>query len=728
MQVPTEREEELTIYVTFNFHCNMWYAEYHHRDVISTFPKIYTGVINAFKSVEESKASWDWEGSITIPMLEKMCPEIFDEINEGIDNGKFEINFTTWTCSLVTHHTKKEFDLQFDLEKNCLKRVFKKLAWGWYSQENIYHPVLPKLLREKGITHILLSFKFIRRFAPLKPTVALNPLMVEGISAEIPAAIFNVPQVTPTSNIPFVVENLIKREKLRKDEDYLVFFEFDIEFLKPQLVEDWLKKLQKMKTVEFILLSEYVRSHKPEIRVYFDESSWHDEEFHNNIVEDQKLWTKIDYARRLLTEADFWIKKTRTNGENTEEEKLIESAWKNLLIAQNSDKTHWLACQYKIDLGNAYATKTIEKADKVIGIMAAKFCKENDYNAKEGLPIIVVNPFNHVYPQTLPLLHRMPDVFLIRNFEVENPLLVIGNKKYRGMVRDINTIHGGNTVWKEVVFHLDFPIVAKSIVRGEFVPVSVETDRARTNNLALKASKNELSNGKITIKFEEGRIKEIENKEDNVVVRNSENYLISSQLLVNGKEIEWDDISIETKSNPYFAEMVVSHNFSDFATEKVIYRIYEWSSLIEITNIAEILPSLSGSYCSVNLFLPTKINKVERKLTDVIVPLKKLDRKTIRMLLDNWIFLSTKEVGLLLTADPQTYSCKQATISDGKNIKFLETVSRPKHLVTTAIGGLTIRRTFLEVFFPGKYSEKVSIAKALTHPPTIRWCNLPLLK
>ncbi len=666
-------------FVTFNFHVNMWYAEYTDEQVLRWFPNLYRRLLEFMWENPDVKVGWDIEVSRTIPFLEMVAPDVLDGLREGVKKGRFEVILDTWSFSLASMHTWEEFEYQHELAVKKLKDVFGRVSSGYFAQEGAYHPVLPLMLEKLGVEFLLFSYFQIREF-DRRVSRDLRVHLIEGEEG------VKMPIVMHASSILADPVDLVK-SAMEFGGGFSVLD--DAEIANPRRLEGFVKAFREMDGVEFALASEIVEKAPKGIQVKPLDSTWafgmHDHGMWVRDPWDQYLWTLNEAARIDIAKAEWWLKQAKKAGLNVElEERNLAESKKWLLLGQNSDKFGWNPRAEKRIQGEYELRLASEFAQIVYTVLSEKASKFNP--PPEGSKELVLYNFQGFPLPPSPL--RIKVEFDRGVFKPDEVSATLDGEEVRCDLLDAllfpdGTLRSGTLV---MVRGMDAESLATLTLKGD----------GSTGGGDLHASRNELSNGLVKVKLEEGKPVSITDLETGTTY-GSEEALIAQRFRLEGDEPIGGEAAVEVTNRGergVCAEVTSTVKPSEHSLVVNKYRVYSGLSLLEVETKISILGKYAGSAEPLILRIP-RPKFIWRELGSRLSKVEVEKGKQRFLLVNDWAAVYSGEMGLLVVADCLTRSMKE--VRDAKNeVSFFMTETMFKeNLYEHLSGEWTIRAAII---------------------------------
>ncbi|MBS7248381.1 MAG: hypothetical protein QXN15_11720 [Candidatus Jordarchaeales archaeon] len=643
------------IFVNFNFHVNMWYAEYTDEQVLRWFPNLYRGLLEFMWENPDVKAGWDIESSRTIPFLERVAPDVLDGLREGVKKGQFEIILDTWSFSLASMHTWEEFALQHDMAVKELKRVFGRVSSGYFAQEGAYHPFLPSMLKRLGVEFLLLSYlqvgEFDRRLA--------RDLRVHLVKGEDGT---ELPFVMHVSSLLDPVDVVKKGAELGGGLTVLD----DAEIANPSRLTLIVESLRGMENVKFALASEIVEKSPRGIPVSILDSTWalgvYDHGMWLRDPWDQHLWTLNEVARREIAKAEWWLRRARKAGLNVDvEEREIHEAKRWLLLGQNSDKFGWnpraekrIQGEYELRL----ASELAQVASTVLSEKTLKFDRPT-----EGVRQIILYNF-HAFP--------VPPSPLRIDVEFDSGIL---------KPDEVSATLDGKQVGCDLLTARLFPdgaiksgtiTVIGSLGAEETSTLTLKRSSTPSGRTDLHVSDSELSNSLIRVRLEGGLPASITDLKTGATY-GGEPPLITQRLKLEGDKQE-EEVKVEvTNRGERGVYVEVTSTVKQSAHSLIVnkYRVYSGLPLLEAETRISIFGKFPGSAEPLVLNLP-RPRTIWRELGGNLSKVRMEKGRQRLLLVNDWAAVYSGEVGLLVAADCCTRAMKD--VKDAKNeVSFFTT-------------------------------------------------------
>lgn len=648
----------------------MWYAEYTDNEVIRRFPNVYRSILDVLDRHPDVKVGWDIEASRSIAFLKEVAPDVTTRIRRGVAEGRFEIILGTWSFSLPSLHTLKEFVYQHRLAVNELEETFGRISNGYFGQEDAYHPAMPKILRDLGISFIILFYGQVLGFEPsLHPSNRRLHLLVGHDGTEIPCVLFST-----WENVVDAVEALEKSQF----KDCIYVWLSDAEMVVPDQLEAWISELEKKEYVKFSLVSEYVSTNEHGMVLRNVQDSTWARDYYLWIRDpfDQHLWTLNEQARNAIYRAEYWVKRAEQKGINVlNEKRRIEEAKAFLLLGQNSDKMGWNPCPYRRVQGE-YEFKLAFENAAIAEILASEkvFHKEFPVNKDElGLKSYLLFNHHNFRLQNMPM--RLPFAFSPGVVKLEELQTYVNDESTLLDVIDAKVGPDG------------------SLLEGNFVSI-VTLDPGQITNVricqgekfkvrsTLVAKPNLLENDLIRLELENGVPVSLEDKEGGHKYSSPSGYLLTFSTKLEGDEPLERRGEVKV-TNPgargVYAEILVEEAKTKNCHCKSFYRVYRGVKAVEIErrfyitrkHVGEVKPYI----LDVGLGRPRKL---WRELSDHVTFREILANKSdVAALVNEWCAVSNRGRGIMVSVDGKTRSSKE--IVDLPTGEFLILYSATTH-------------------------------------------------
>jgi len=705
----------VTVYVNFHFHLNMFYAEYTDEEVIRRFSNIYRALLDFFDRFPRIKAGWDIEASRSIDFLKRVAPDVITRLRKGVEKGQFEILLDTWSFSLASMHTGEEFDFQHRLAVENLRKTFKRVSGGYFSQECAYHSALPILLRRNGVEYFVIQMSAVRNC--LKDVSDLDYRMHELVAFDgtttIPCVMF----------VTGVVEDPVAKIKDMKDSEFgdiLVVIMEDAEVLRTDVLEGYIRELEKLNYVKYTLCSDFVRDAKVGKRLAVHDLTWvpgpYDHMLWVRDPWDQHLWTLNENVRQDIRKAEFWINRVESEGIDVGRERSeLEEAKRWLLLGQNSDKLGWDPCAYK-RLQGEYEYRYASEVANIAGAVASEkvFSRMSfDFSENSIKKYLVFNyhPYE-VLKMPLNIGIRLED----RVLRMEEVVLQVNGKTvpsdftsfklhYDGTLNEGNLVLVGGLKPEE--------IVNVQIVKGEPKVGGGE---------AFSVSEKVLGNELIELQFENGVPLRIIDKSKGLVYgEEGRPFLepVASFLDENSLEAS-PSVEVSNRGDRgVFAEVKYTRMLTNSSSISTRFRVYRGLPLLEVESQIDVKGNHIGRIEPLNIRPGIdRPRKLWRDLGGHLVPLEIRDDRKFHPLVNDWVALSDGEKGLIVAGDGKVRSFKEIR-DDEKEISLFKAESTYATDPMEAFRGVYPLKCIL-VPFSGRLPEKyVSLARCYTMSPGI---------
>ena len=643
-------------YLTLHLHTNLWYAEYTHEEVIRRFPYVYREILDTLEKFPEIKVGWDIEPSVSIPYLQEVAPDVLNKIKEGIDDKRFEILLDTWSFSLVSLHTRDEFEYQYHKALDILKDTFGTISNGFFAQENAYAETLPKLLTAHGI-----------KFLPIKKeTIEMlgygefqsNFLTTYALRGHDESRIVMVPFETVYSNLASFVDN--KRKTLHDKSIILILG--DTEIFSPKELKSLGEYLKRHKDeIKPILLSEYVETHPPIGEIYLPDCTWaigtNDYFLWCRDPWDHKLWTLNERARRQFCLAKFWFNMLSSEKKQKWKSKLNDGL-DLILLGQNSDKFGWNPCPEKRKEGEIEFLNAFYYLETMSALISERIFQENpekykinETYAKHFLLVSLYhtkNAFHHLpIPLTFPikiekttlkfdslaLYHESQKVpFTLQNVELEDDYIKIGELS---IVMPETFFDKSN--FTHLFVHRETPMADASKI-GEFITEITTQDNYVTM---------------------------FHNKLDNFKLHGD---LLGYELFLDTElELISRNSSVEKSvpSDLFKAFKIIDeYNSANVLTE---FKIYRGVPFVEIFRKFSFKQTTSGRINPLTISIEDSgFKEIFRDIHDIIVKRNLQGIEEATPLINDWCIIKTHNAKLFIAADSTVHSVKEVSVEENQ--------------------------------------------------------------
>lgn len=359
------------LFVGFVFNWNIQIPWVSIKEEPSIVEQAYKPLLDVLEKYEV-KADHFFTGFTDI-RLSDCYPQIVDRVLDGVNKKQFEIGTYTYSHPILSLIPYSDMHRQIERGIELDEKTWGFKPKGFLLPELIWDPSLPKVLKENGIEWVAIANTIYKETFPSCGDKELYyPIKVKGIDhAEIPAVqtthyiqmnevlrhsiaanglgIFDkLFQGTSPDILIQSIEN-VKQLSLKGD-NLAVLLKSDSERilttsilrgLKPEGVketlETFLVKLKKLPDVKFITIGEYLSKHKPQKSVSLKTVSPH-ANLEGWIKGSEKTHLTVLESREEIRNAEYIIMLAEKLGANTDKAReLLEEAWNNLLLAENSD-------------------------------------------------------------------------------------------------------------------------------------------------------------------------------------------------------------------------------------------------------------------------------------------------------------------------------------------------------------------------------------------------------
>ncbi|MBS7287381.1 MAG: hypothetical protein KIH01_01170 [Candidatus Freyarchaeota archaeon] len=650
-------------FVNFNFHVNMWYAEYSDEQVLRWFPNLYRGLLGFLWENPDVKAGWDVEVSRTIPFLERVAPDVLDGLREGVRRGQFEVILDTWSFSLASMHTWEEFAFQHEMAVRELGGVFGRVSSGYFAQEGAYHPFLPSMLRRLGVEFLLLNYfqvgEFDRRVA--------RDFRVHLVEGEDGA---KLPVVMHVSSLLDPVDLVRRGAELGGGLTVLD----DAEIANPSRLKAIIESLQGMDGVVFALASEIVKKAPQGVSISILDSTWalgvHDHGMWLRDPWDQRLWTLNEASRREIAKAEWWLRRAKEAGVDVKvEEREILEAKRWLLLGQNSDKFGWNPRAEKRIQGEYELRFAYELAQVACTVLSEKIVKFE--RPPEGTRRIMLYNFHGFRTPPSPL--RVYVEFDRSIFKPDELSVNLNGKPIECGLLDAALFPDGALKSGTLVF-------VCSLGSEELATLTLEKGVCPSGKVGLHASENELSNNLIRVGLEGGVPASITDLEAGVTY-GGEEPLMAQKLRLEG-DAPSGDVKVEVTNRGergLYAEVTSTVKPSEHSLIVNKYRVYSGLPMLEVETRISVLGKFAGSAEPLIIRLP-RPRTIWRELGGSLSKVEVEKGKQRFLLVNDWAAVYSGGAGLLVVADCCTRAMKEVREAK-KEVSFFvtETTFKENH-------------------------------------------------
>lgn len=704
----------MTVYVNFHFHLNMFYAEYTDEEVIRRFPNIYRALLDFFDRFPNIKAGWDIEASRSIDFLKRVAPDVIERLRKGVERGQFEILLDTWSFSLASMHTGEEFDFQHRLAVEELRKTFRHVSGGYFSQECAYHSALPILLRRNGVEYFIMQMSavcnYLKEFSNLD--YRMHELVAFDGTTTIPCVMF----------ITGVVEDPVAKIKEVKDSEFgdlLIVIMEDAEVLRTDVLEGYIRELEKLTYVKYTLCSDFVRGAKLGRRLAINDLTWvfgpYDHMLWVRDPWDQHLWTLNENVRQDILKAEFWISRAESEGINVDRERSeLGEAKKWLLLGQNSDKLGWAPCAYKRFQGE-YEYRYASEIANIAGAVASEkvFSRTSfDFSEKSIKKYLVFNYHPYEIPK-MPLNIRIR--LEERGLKMDEVVLQVDGKTVPSDFTSYKLHYDGTLSEANLVY-------VGSLKLGEIATVQIVRGKPEFKGEDFSVSENVLGNEQVELQFKnEVPSRFIDKVKGSVYGEEGHPFLDSVASFLDEDSLKVSP-SVEVSNRGHrgvFAEVKYTQRLTNNCCISTKFRIYRGLPLLEVESQIDVKGNHAGRIEPLNIRPDIdRPRKLWRDLGSHLVPLEVADDRKLYPLVNDWVAVSNVEKGLLMVGDGKVRSFKEIR-DDEKEISLFRAESTYATDPMEAFRGVYSLKCIL-VPFSGRLPEKyLFLARCYTMSPGI---------
>lgn len=236
----------------------MSYDRYTKREIREKFPDIYRIVIQHFRKYPQLRGQIQLSG-MTIKSLQKVAPDVLEDLRDTAK--KNQMIFTgTYYSEPVNACIDGETDLACAWLGTEIVKKEVDVPSGFFPQEQSYHPQLPWILTQLGLSWITVFDPKIKQFKPYK---------LKGLDGT---------EIVGIPSISFRRTQDLEELYDQAEDKFLYTFVGDLE--KPPDLEKVVTKVtlmnKKGKRTEFITIPEYLKRFGVHGRKYYSLCSWTD--------------------------------------------------------------------------------------------------------------------------------------------------------------------------------------------------------------------------------------------------------------------------------------------------------------------------------------------------------------------------------------------------------------------------------------------------------------------
>src|SRR5271157_349334 len=736
------------LYTHFHFHCNFWYAEYTHAQTINQFLRLYQKIEDIFKDHPDATSGFDMDVSLTLPTLQQWQPSFINDVDELIARERQEVVVGTYSNAITTLMTRPEFDMQLGLERGALEDAFNHIAMCYFSQDGAYSPNLPRILAENGIKYTMIHQNVLNRFDPVHTLKErFRPFFIEGHDGtKLPAVTHAFEGIISSSDHETFLTKL--KERLVNDPeiegtDVLCFNFFDMERVDPEKLARWIEHLDNL-GFKYMLPEIFLHDNPPERTLYFEDTDWHETEFHNEVDPDQRLYTEVERVRKKIVETEFWMDRAKQAkiAELDAFEDDMHAAKLELLNATSSDKSHWFSCEYKVKIGQQKVMNALERVDRLSGIVSERvadatgirgpvsFMRHADHHVK------LVNTWDDAIMPEFPIHVPYPFIFQASLNSFPDPGVRLDDQNVATFQSDcVIPTEPGVNYYPEVVFQ-----PCMELRHGDVKDLVISKNAGnRTDNISCpadvfrsKIDKDtfELGNGHVKAVVKDGCVQELDNLDSNVHIT-ADNSPVIQSLLKNTTsgfkylgasdvdaryDIDADDesslhkgVTFVMTKEPHIVEMNWFRAYNDFPA-------------IEIDKLAVIQGKLVGDYMPFHLnlgFRPASITRelLGEDLTRIIPP----ESKDVFPRINDWALLENDDAGFMIAGYSQIRAAKFLPINKDGTADYGLVRGYPAYLPVNLLGGIYQYRVLIAPYASKERASMQRLAKLFRYQPHAIW-------
>ena len=378
------------VYSTIVLHANLQYAEIPVSEIPEVVNKSYIPVLSTLLDIPKLEVVLNFTG-VTLEILKNSYPEVIELLNEGINNGKFEMTGCGYSHPIFPLLPVIDMKKQIEYNLDILENTLNYKPQGFWLPELAYDPLIPRVLKNYdysytfideelynmsspllndsneynvpyySASHYIIDFMkakgFLRKLQSFRKAIKglnkciknsdFSPIELKGVKGTITGV--KIPQSwsifssASLMGFPFIsIKRAIKAITKFKDKPGLIIpYGTDIEFfgyrsfvenkvLTHEHLGEFLKSIVKIQDNEMISPYNYLKDHKPKDLGYMKTGSW---------APDRRLdiWTRDEdnqKLERLCWEARWYFS-------HLPDSEITEQMWKHLLLAENSDGRGW---------------------------------------------------------------------------------------------------------------------------------------------------------------------------------------------------------------------------------------------------------------------------------------------------------------------------------------------------------------------------------------------------
>jgi hypothetical protein len=738
-------------------HSNFWYAEYHHDQAIRQFVNLFDQILDVFEKHDRAAACWDFDTQLTLDIFQDVDSRFIDRLNDLLIARKHDVIPSTWATTLATHHTSEEFQWNLKESTSRIKSVFKRVAPTWVSQDGAFSPQFIPYMKELGLEYVLLDARLLNRVYANNYSLEqrFRPGWVKGvgINHQLPIMWFGIEGLNSYGDYAAAFNKCVKNlaaNSTTANQDHLIYPFIDTERILPERLDKWLTQIEEM-GAEYCTPSRFIVQNPPkpiDTPFEIDVVDWHDWSFHNDILADQRLWTMIEQARAKIREGRWWLSQLQQINGNRSNlvpklNSKLDEAFRESILAQSSDKTHWYACKHKIDIGQRYATAAYEKAAYVCGIcsqqltgkdrrfpLRAQAMKDDDIN----LTLLNCNRDLRSYPQGFPVGLEFPYIITV-NINT-SPLYEIESMNNRGVRIPTPThfhILPGLTIhnYRTELFYQ----IPKTLEPNETLPITLLHSR---NDLDLIIeNKDTIENERIRVKINSnGDIQEILDKKHNTIYSipgelsetplmklRFEHHLAGAavkNIRVTGTDSD-DSLSLSIFRESTEAD---GHHRLHLTTT---YRLFPQFPGILVDSLASFAGPLPGFFCPFEFTLPS-VSSFTRDVLNESLTTPYLLPKPQQIFLNDWCIIENSHQKLGIAFESRIHSCKQLLYHPKIVKENIDRVSFgfhrhfPEWVAQHLLQGTLFQRMWIVPLSPDSdMKEDQILLRNLSDPPTVAW-------
>ena len=738
------------LYTHFHFHCNFWYAEYTHAQTINQFLRLYQKIEDIFKDHPDATSGFDMDSTLTLPTLQQWQPSFINDVDEQIARERQEVVVGTWSNAITTLMSRPEFDMQLRLSRDTLEDAFNHVSPCYFSQDGAYSPNLPRILADNSIKYTMIHQNVLNRFDPVHTLKErFRPFFIEGHDGtKLPAVTHAFEGIISSSDHETFLSKL--KERLANDPeiegtDVLCINFFDMERVDPEKLARWIEHLDKL-GFKFMLPEIFLHDNPPERTLYFEDTDWHENEFHNEVDPDQRLYTEVERVRKKIAETEFWIehgKQAKLAELDTFEDDL-QAAKLELLNATSSDKSHWFSCEYKVKIGQQKVMNALERVDRLSGIAAERaaeaigirgpvsFMRHADHHVK------LVNTFDAPIPPAFPIHVAYPFIFQASMNAFPAVSVQCDGQPVAAFQSDyVLPTEPGVNYYPEAVFQprvsIDMGAVKDLVVSKN--RSNPESNEDHSSDSAVFRSKLagglvELGNSHVKVVVQDGYVQSLDNLDNDVHIAADTSPIIQS-LLKNTTsgfkylgaadtdahyEIDTDDESSLHKGVTFVM------NKEPHLVEMNRFRAYYDFPAIEIDKLAVIQGKLVGDYMPFHLNLGFRPASITRELLgENLTRIIPSESKDVFPRINDWALLENDDVGFMIAGYSQIRAVKFLPINKDGTADYGLVRGYPAYLPVNLLGGIYQYRVLIATYSVKERESMQRLARLFRYQPHIAW-------